>query len=228
MHSDLKQRFDAIRQRVWSAEVASGHAPGGTRIIAVSKTQPAAAIRHLYELGQRDFAESYLQEALPKIEALQDLDITWHYIGRIQTNKTRDIACHFDWVQSIDREKVGKRLSEQRPDNKADLNVCLQVNISCEPGKAGVQPGEVEELALSLDNMDRIRLRGLMAIPERGSHHKGASTSHADLCTIYRALQQKGLTLDTLSMGMSDDLEIAIESGSTMVRIGTALFGARN
>ncbi|MBI1194265.1 MAG: YggS family pyridoxal phosphate-dependent enzyme [Gammaproteobacteria bacterium] len=228
MHLDLKQRFDSIRQRVWCAEMAAGRQPGKTKIVAVSKTQSADAIRHLYELGQRDFAESYLQEALPKMEVLRDLDITWHYIGRIQTNKTRDIATHFDWIQSVDREKVGRRLSEQRPEGLPDLNICIQVNISHEAGKAGVTPEGVQELASSLSGMDHLVVRGLMAIPERDSHEGGTSTSHSDLHKIYRALQQQGFKLDTLSMGMSDDLEVAIENGATAVRIGTALFGARN
>lgn len=228
MGPGLKKRFDSIRQRIWRAEIASGHPPGGTKLVAVSKTQPVDAIRQLYELGQRDFAESYLQEALPKIEALKDRDIIWHYIGRIQTNKTREIARHFTWVQGVDREKVAQRLSEQRPSDMPDLDVCIQVNISREPGKSGVFAEEVSTLADSLNAMDRIVLRGLMAIPKRGGHEdKASTTSHEDMQVVYRALQERGLALDTLSMGMSDDLEIAIEHGANMVRIGTALFGPR-
>jgi len=227
MGPDLKQRFDSVHQRVRKAELASGRPAGKTKIVAVSKTQSADAVRKLYAFGQRDFAESYLQEALPKIESLKDLDITWHYIGRIQTNKTRDIARYFDWVQSVDREKIGRRLSEQRPAGMPDLNICIQINISREAGKAGVPQDQVDQLAAALDTMDHIVLRGLMAIPERARHREGRSDSHAGMCSIYRALQRQGRQLDTLSMGMSDDLEIAIENGSTLVRIGTALFGTR-
>lgn len=227
MDPDLKTRFDSIRQRVWRAEMAAGRQPGRTRIVAVSKTQSSEAIRRLYELGQRDFAESYLQEAIPKMDALKDLDITWHYIGRIQTNKTREIASRFDWIQSIDREKVGRRLSEQRPEGMPDLNVCIQINISHETGKAGIAPEDTQELAFALTEMEHLVVRGLMAIPEKGGHEAGASTSHSDLNRTYKDLLLAGLKLDTLSMGMSDDLEVAIENGATMVRIGTALFGER-
>jgi len=225
--SDLRKRFDSVHQRVWQTEIAHGLPPGQTKIVAVSKKQSTAAIRDLYGFGQRDFGESYLQEALPKIDALQDLDIVWHYIGRIQTNKTREIARHFDWVHGLDREKIGHRLSKQRPPKRGELNVCIQINISEEAGKAGVLAEKVLELAWSLRSLERITLRGLMAIPERGIRTGTASNSHTKMHNIYRALQQSGLPLDTLSMGMSEDLEVAIENGATLVRIGTALFGQR-
>lgn len=227
MASDLRQRFDSVRQRIWRAEIASGHPPGQTKIVAVSKKQSTTAIRELYGFGQRDFGESYLQEALPKIHSLRNLDIVWHYIGHVQANKTREIASHFNWVHGVDREKIGRRLSEQRPPELGDLNVCVQINISREVGKSGVSIELAHELAAALNDMEGVALRGLMAIPERGGHEDTTSTSHADMHAIYQALQQRGLLLDTLSMGMSDDLEAAVENGATLVRIGTALFGDR-
>lgn len=193
--------------------------------MAVSKTRPASAIRQAHAAGVRDIGENYLQEALEKIAELDDLPLTWHFIGPIQSNKTRAIAEHFDWVHSVDRLKVARRLSEQRPAELAPLNICLQVNISNEPSKAGVPLAELETLAREVASLPGLRLRGLMAIPAP------ASTSAArrqPLRALRQAMAALPLPLDTLSMGMSDDLDEAIAEGASMVRIGSALFGARD
>jgi pyridoxal phosphate enzyme (YggS family) len=197
------------------------------RLLAVSKAQPAARLREAFAAGLQAFGENYLQEALAKQAALIDLPIEWHFIGPLQSNKTRAVAEHFDWLHSLDRLKLAERLSAQRPMGRAPLQVCLQVNVSGEPSKSGVTPAELPELARAVAALPGLRLRGLMAIPE-------ATTDLAALRARFRALRAlrdqlvaAGLALDTLSMGMSGDYRLAVEEGATLVRIGSALFGAR-
>lgn len=205
---------------------AAGRDPAAIRLVAVSKTHSADAIRECVRAGQRDFGENYLQEALTKMDALAGENLCWHFIGRIQSNKTRELASRFDWVQTVDRERIARRLDDQRPDGLPPLNICLQVNIDREPQKAGVLPEDVRALAHTVAAFSRLRLRGLMAIPEPSA---GAAQSDAfdRLGEIFESLRADGLPVDTLSMGMSGDLAAAIAAGSTMVRVGTAIFGAR-
>lgn len=193
--------------------------------MAVSKTRPAPAIREAYAAGVADIGENYLQEALAKMAELSDLPLTWHFIGPIQSNKTRAIAEHFHWVHSVDRLKIAQRLSAQRPADAPPLNICLQVNISGEHSKSGVSPAELPELARAVAELPRLRLRGLMAIPAPAATR---AERRAPLRALREAMAGLALPLDTLSMGMSDDLDEAIAEGATLVRIGTALFGARD
>ena len=181
----------------------------------------------LHELGQVSFGENYVQEALAKMAQVSDTDIEWHFIGPLQSNKTREVAQHFQWVQSVDRIKILRRLSNQRPANEPDLNVCIQVNIDREPQKAGVMPEQVKELAHAALALPKLRLRGLMTIPQAASTLHDPAGSYLRMATLYQQLIGDGMKLDTLSMGMSGDLEAAIMHGSTMVRIGTDLFGPR-
>ena len=197
-------------------------------LLAVSKTRPAGDIRAAFEAGLSDFGESYLQEAVEKIYALADLPLTWHFIGPIQSNKTRQIAEHFHWVHSVDRLKIARRLQEQRPDELPPLQVCLQVNISGEASKSGADAAEVRPLAQAIAGMPNLKLRGLMAIPAATEDEEAQRQAFARLRSLLEALQSDHPDLDTLSMGMSDDLEAAIAEGSTIVRIGTALFGPRD
>ena len=201
-------------------------------LIAVSKTHSAEMVRAAYESGQIAFGENYVQEGVDKIEALQDIRqrITWHFIGPIQSNKTRFIAESFDWVQSIDRLKIAQRLSEQRPRDSTNLNICLQVNISGEPSKSGVSPREALLTCLDLVELPNLSLRGLMAIPEPGASLQSMKEFYHLFIEIQQHLKkhQFKTQFDTLSIGMSDDLEQSIQAGSTMIRIGTAIFGARN
>jgi hypothetical protein len=198
-------------------------------LLAVSKTQPAEAVRAAFDAGQRAFGENYVQEALAKIAALADLraQLQWHLIGPLQSNKTRVVAEAFDWVQSVDRLKIAQRLSEQRPPGLPPLNICLQVNISGEASKSGVLPAELPALAEAVAALPRLRLRGLMAIPEPEEDFERQRAPHRALRELLEALNAQGLALDTLSMGMSADVEAAIAEGATLVRVGTALFGAR-
>ena len=226
--TDITSRLEAVKQRIEQAANACGRDPASVRLLAVSKTRPAADIRAAQAAGQRAFGENYLQDALPKIAELAGADLEWHFIGAIQSNKTRDIAEHFDWVHTVDREKIARRLDGQRPAGMAPLNICLQVNISREQSKAGVSPDEVLPLARAISGLAKLRLRGLMAIPAATDN---VETQRAAFRTLHECQQQliaEGFELDTLSMGMSDDLEAAIAEGSTMVRIGTAIFGTRN
>ena len=197
-------------------------------LLAVSKTRPAGDIRAAFEAGLSDFGESYLQEAVEKIHALADLPLTWHFIGPIQSNKTRQIAEHFHWVHSVDRLKIARRLQEQRPDELPPLQVCLQVNISGEASKSGADAAEVRPLAQAIAGMPNLKLRGLMAIPAATEDEEAQRQAFARLRSLLEDLQSDHPDLDTLSMGMSDDLEAAIAEGSTIVRIGTALFGPRD
>jgi len=224
---DIAQRLAAVHARIARAERQAGRPEGSVRLLAVSKTRPATDIERALACGQHRFGESYVQEALEKIAALPRPAVEWHLIGPIQTNKTRAIAENFDWVHSIDRLKVARRLSEQRPDGRPPLQVCLQVNISAESSKAGAAPGELSELAHAIGALPRLRLRGLMAIPARAREPARQREAFAAVRALYEGLRGDGLALDTLSMGMSGDLEAAIAEGATMVRIGTALFGER-
>ena len=223
--STLADNLSAISARIASAAQAVGRDPASVQLLAVSKTKPASAIREIHAAGVRDFGENYLQEALTKQQALSDLPLIWHFIGPIQSNKTKAIAEHFDWVHSVDRLKIAQRLSEQRPAGLAPLNICLQVNVSGEDSKSGCTPADLPALAKAVAALPNLRLRGLMAIPEPTEDRDTQEAAFASLRKLQEGL---GFGLDTLSMGMSHDLEAAIAQGATWVRIGTALFGARD
>lgn len=223
--STIADNLSTLGARINAAAQASGRAPSAIRLLAVSKTKPAAAVREAFAAGVRDVGENYLQEALNKQAELTDLPLTWHFIGPIQSNKTRAIAEHFDWVHSVDRLKIAQRLSEQRPDSLEPLNICLQVNVSGEASKSGCTPEELPALAQAIAALPRLRLRGLMAIPEPTDDRAAQEAAFARVRQLQASLD---LGLDTLSMGMSHDLEAAIAQGATWVRIGTALFGARD
>ena len=233
--TEIKNRFHAILDSIRQAEEQVQRTPGSVQLLAVSKTWPASELRQVAELGQRCFGENYLQEALEKIEALADLNLEWHFIGPIQSNKTRQLAEAFDWVHSVDRLKIARRLSEQRGGSGSPLNVCLQVNINEEDSKAGCLLGDLPALAREVMTLPNISLRGLMAIPDPDQPEADLRASFRKLADALQALQQNeyhGKTpdtaLDTLSIGMSADLELAIEAGATWVRVGTAIFGARD
>ena len=223
--STIADNLSTLADRIRSAAQAAGRDPGQVRLLAVSKTKPAAAIREVYAAGVRDVGENYLQEALAKQLELTDLPLTWHFIGPIQSNKTRAIAEHFDWVHSVDRLKIAQRLSEQRPAGLPTLNVCVQVNVSGEASKSGCNPDELPALAQAIAALPHLKLRGLMAIPEPTDDPAAQAAAFARVRQLQDSLN---LGLDTLSMGMSHDLEAAIAQGATWVRIGTALFGARD
>ena len=197
------------------------------QLVAVSKTFPASAISEAAAAGQRHFGENYLQESLPKLEQLSGRGLIWHFIGPIQSNKTRPIAENFDWVHAVERERIARRLSEQRPENLPPLNICIEVNVSGEATKSGVAPHDVGALAHAISSLPRLKLRGLMAIPEPTQDAGLQRRRCALLRELMEALMREGLVLDTLSMGMSADLEAAIAEGATMVRVGTAIFGER-
>jgi pyridoxal phosphate enzyme (YggS family) len=201
--------------------------PNGVTIVAVSKQQSIQKIAEAFHAGQRHFGESYVQEAIPKMDALQELDITWHFIGAIQSNKTRSIAERFDWVHTVDREKTAIRLNEQRPRHAAPLKVLIQVNQGGEKQKRGAPEAQVESIASAISHLPRLELRGLMTIPPQESSASGRSW-YVELAALRDRLRGEGHALDTLSMGMSDDFEAAIAAGSTCVRIGTAIFGPRS
>ena len=222
------ERLKLVRQRITAACVASGRAPGSVSLLAVSKRHPAGKISELRELGVMSFGENQLQEALVKQKELCELALEWHYIGAIQSNKTRAIAENFQWVQSADRERILNRLSDQRPTTLGPLNICLQVNVDGEEQKAGASPEDILKLAELTNDLDNIKLRGLMAIPRMSRQENVQRDSFQRVRDLYLELKTKGFALDTLSMGMSADLETAIDEGSTMVRIGTDLFGQRN
>ncbi len=226
--SDIATRLEAVLERVRAAEADYGRTPGSVRVLAVSKRHPPEAIRAAHAAGQRAFGENYLQEGISKQEALAGLELEWHLIGGLQSNKTREAAERFDWVHTVDRSKLAHRLSEQRPAEMAPLNVCLQVNISEEPQKAGCLPAEAAELAAVVAGLPGLRLRGLMALPAPAETLAAQRVPLARLRALQARLRQAGHELDTLSMGMSADLEAAVAEGSSMVRIGTAIFGARD
>lgn len=220
--------MQAVRDAIAAAAAEAGRDANDILLLAVSKAFPAAALREAWRAGQKCFAESYVQEALDKIAALHDLPIEWHYIGPVQSNKTRAIAEHFAWVHSVDRLRVAERLSQQRPADLPALQVCLQVNISMEASKSGVPEGELDALAHAVAQLPRLKLRGLMAVPAPGDDAVAQRAPFARLRELRERLNRQGLQLDTLSMGMSHDFAAAIAEGATIVRIGTAIFGARN
>jgi len=220
----------SVHQRLGNACRTAGRPPEAVALLAVSKTRPAGDVRSAFGAGQRAFGENYVQEALDKIKALADLrhQLEWHLIGPLQSNKTRAVAEAFDWVHSVDRLKIAQRLSEQRPAWATPLQVCLQVNVSGEASKSGVSPAQLPELARAVATLPRLRLRGLMSIPEPVDDPEARRRPHRRLRELQEQLSHDlGLTLDTLSMGMSADLEEAVLEGSTLVRIGTAIFGQR-
>jgi len=216
-----------LRNRIDSAARAALRNVDSVTLLAVSKAQPADRVRAVAQLGLRDFGESYVQEALDKIEALRDLPLTWHFIGRLQANKTRAVAASFDWVHAVDRLKIAERLSEQRPFHASPLNVCLQVNIGAEESKGGVSTAELPALVTAVTGLPRLKLRGLMCIPPDEDDPSRQRVWFANMRHALETLNAAGAQLDTLSMGMSGDFESAILEGATIVRIGTALFGSR-
>jgi len=224
----VHSRIDSIRERIATATLAARREIDSVRLIAVSKTRSADEIRQVAETGVSDFGENYVDEALPKIAALKDLPLRWHYIGAIQSNKTRDIAAAFDWVHTIDREKIARRLSDQRPAGSPALNVLLQVNVDREPQKAGVMEERLAELASYVAGLPRLRLRGLMAIPRETTDPDMQRAAFRHLARAFARLRLAGHDdWDSLSMGMSADYEIAIAEGATLIRLGTAIFGPR-
>jgi pyridoxal phosphate enzyme (YggS family) len=229
--SQITQHLGQVRQRIAQAAREAGRPASDIALLAVSKTQPADAILEACSAGQRLFGESYVQEAIAKMQILNTTpagqDIDWHFIGPIQSNKTSEIARHFGWVHSVDRLKIAQRLSDQRPADLPPLNICLQVNISGEVSKSGARPAEVYELASHIAQLPRLCLRGLMAIPAQSEQPAEQRNAFRQLARLQADLIAHGLTLDTLSMGMSSDLEAAILEGATIVRVGTDIFGAR-
>ena len=225
----IADKLARVHERIASACAATRRPVRSVTLLAVSKTFGAESVREAVAAGQRSFGENYVQEALDKIAALADLRgrIEWHLIGPLQSNKTRAVAEHFDWVQSVDRLKIAERLSAQRPAHLPPLSVCLQVNISGEASKSGVAPAEVAALAQAVATLPRLRLRGLMAVPEVAGDFAEQRAPHVALHALFSALQRDGLALDTLSAGMSGDLEAAIDAGATLVRVGSAIFGDR-
>jgi pyridoxal phosphate enzyme (YggS family) len=223
----IEQRLALVRSRIEYAAARFGRDPGEIRLVAASKTFDASAVRQAHAAGQVDFGENYVQEAIDKMGELGDLALVWHFIGPIQSNKTRAIAEHFDWVHSVDRLKVAERLSAQRPASMPPLEICLEVNISGEASKGGVAVVDLPVLAQAVAALPRLRLRGLMAIPAPSTDPAEQRAAFAAVRRLYEALRASGYSLDTLSMGMSGDLEAAIAEGATMVRVGTAIFGER-
>lgn len=223
----IADNLQQVRTRIATACNTHGRPPEAVTLLAVSKTFGPQAVREAFAAGQTAFGENYIQEAVDKIVALADLPLEWHCIGPIQSNKTRLVAEHFDWAHSVDRLKIAQRLSEQRPQGKAPLNVCIQVNIDGGPTKAGVAPEDALALAQAVVALPNVRLRGIMTIPEPAIDFEAACAVHMRARALFDALNAAGLVLDTLSMGMTGDLEAAIASGSTMVRVGTAIFGGR-
>ena len=223
--STIAENISTLAERINNAAQAVQRDPASVGLLAVSKTKPAGDLREAYAAGLRDFGENYLQEALGKQSELSDLPLIWHFIGPIQSNKTRAIAENFAWVHSVDRLKIAQRLSEQRPEHLPPLNICIQVNVSGEASKSGCTPQDLPALAQAISALPNLRLRGLMAIPEPTEDSDEQNAAFAAVRTLQ---DQLNLPLDTLSMGMSHDLEAAIAQGATWVRIGTALFGARD
>jgi len=225
---EISAALAQIRQRISAAEQRFNRDPDSVQLLAVSKTKPVAAIQAAIDAGQSCFAENYLQEAVEKIMYFKNPQLIWHFIGSIQSNKTRDIAQHFHWAHTIDRIKIARRLSEQRPDHLPPLNICLQINISGEDSKSGIDPDELIQLAADCSSLANIKIRGLMAMPAQDSDFARQRAPFRQLRLLFTELQTSHPDLDTLSMGTTNDLEAAIAEGATMVRIGTAIFGARN
>lgn len=223
IHSDIKNNLHTILQQIHQAEEKYHRQPGDVCLLAVSKKHSAENIRDAFLAGQKKFAENYLQEALQKQRQLQDLEIEWHFIGTIQSNKTKLIAENFDWVHSVNRLSIAERLNKQRPAHLNPLNICIEVNIDEEPTKSGVLPKDIVALAKQITALNHLKLRGLMVIPEKNN----SEIAFQKTANLQQQLIHHGFSLDTLSMGMSNDFETAIEAGSTIVRIGTAIFGER-
>ncbi len=219
--------LQACKNRISGACRQAGRDASCATLLAVSKTFPESAIREAWAAGQRCFGESYVQEALGKMDGLADLPIEWHFIGPLQSNKTRPVAERFAWVHGVEREKIARRLSEQRPNHLPPLQVCIQVNVSGEASKHGAAPGEALELARSVAGLPALKLRGFMAIPEPSPNPDVLHARFRTLANLLARARQMGLEMDTLSMGMSADMESAIAEGSTLVRVGTAIFGVR-
>jgi pyridoxal phosphate enzyme (YggS family) len=224
---NLTSSVNHVRSRINEAAKAAGRDPAGITLVAVTKSKAAESMREAATAGVTDFGENYLQEAQGKIEALADLPVRWHFIGALQSNKTRPVAERFDWVHSIDRWSVARRLAEQRPFHAPPLNACIQVALVPEPTKGGIDPAELAELAGRMAGLPRLKLRGLMCIPPPQADPRSGRALFARLRELLGSLNALGLGLDTLSMGMSADFEAAIAEGATMVRIGTAIFGER-
>ena len=216
-----------VNKRIAAAEQRFNRPPGSVALLAVTKAKPALAVREAYAAGQRAFGESYVQEALGKLDALRDLTLEWHFVGPLQSNKTRVIANRFDWVHAVDRLKIAERLSAQRPADLPALNVCIQVNVSGESSKSGVLMEPLEPLAVAVAELPRLRLRGLMTVPRMTDDFDAQRAAFGLLRGAFEKLSDQGLSLDTLSMGMTNDMEAAIAEGATIVRIGTAIFGPR-
>ena len=228
--STIALKLQQVHAHIARACTAADRSVSAVTLLCVSKTQPAQAVRDAFAAGERSFGENYVQEGVDKIAALAELrsHITWHLIGPLQSNKTRLVAEHFDWVHSVDRLKIAQRLSEQRPEHLPPLQICLQVNISAEASKSGLMPDELPDVARAVSQLPHLQLRGLMAIPEPAESEAEQRAPHAALRELFHALNQTGLGLDTLSMGMTADLNAAVLEGATVVRVGTAIFGARS
>ena len=226
MH-DVGTALNAVRTRIAELERRYRREPGSVTLLAVSKTKPPEAVRAAVAAGQSAFGENHLQDAMTKVDALDGQGVSWHFIGAVQSNKTRPIAAHFDWVHSIERERIATRLSTQRPTGRGPLDVCIEVNVSGEDTKSGVPPAEVEPLARLIRELPGLRLRGLMAIPRPAEDFEAQRIPFRLLREMLDDLNAKGLGLDTLSMGMTGDLEAAVAEGATIVRVGTAIFGPR-
>ena len=226
MH-DVGAALSTVRARIGELERRYRREPGSVALLAVSKTKPPESVQAAIAAGQQAFGENHLQDAMTKVEALAGNGVSWHFIGAVQSNKTRPIAAHFDWVHGIEREKIAGRLSAQRPAGREPLDVCIEVNVSGEDTKSGVPPAEVEPLARAVRELPGLRLRGLMTIPRPSADIESQRVPFRLLREILDDLNAKGLGLDTLSMGMTGDLEAAIAEGATIVRVGTAIFGPR-
>jgi pyridoxal phosphate enzyme (YggS family) len=225
---NLTENLLRVRQRIALAARGAGRDPAEVTLIGVSKTQPAPAVRAAVEAGLNDLGENYVQESIDKIAELDDLRVTWHFIGALQSNKTREVAEHFQWVHTVDRLKIARRLSDQRPHHAPPLQVCLQVHIGDEVTKSGIEPGAARALADAIADLPRLKLRGLMCIPPPEDDPDRARRWFAELRQLREVLNASGHQLDVLSMGMSSDFELAIAEGATHVRVGTAIFGARS
>jgi hypothetical protein len=224
---NLPERVRQVEGRIAAAAARGGRSAQSVTLLAATKAQPPEVLRAAADCGLKDFGESYLQEALPKLDALRDRDLSWHFIGQIQANKTRPIAASFAWVHTVDRLRIAERLAAQRPHYAPPLNVCLQVHIGGEASKGGVEVADLAALARAVSALPRLTLRGLMCIPPEESAVPRQRAWFRELRELYAALRKQGLALDTLSMGMSGDFEVAVEEGATLVRVGTALFGPR-